>query len=78
MLDIHELMTTLQEDGTCHLTHKDGEVIELNLSKDIVTKALRLKEENNPLNFRKLLATNRHLTFKMDKAGEGIYDALRE
>ena len=39
-LCIHELLTSLQEDGTYQLTHKDGEVVELNLSKDIVTKAL--------------------------------------
>ena len=50
----------------------------MNLSKDIVTKALRLKEGNNPLSSMKTLAADRCLTFKMDKAREGIYDALRE
>ena len=35
-LKAHELMTTLQEDGTYQLTHKDGEVVEFNISKDIV------------------------------------------
>ena len=47
-------------------------MVELNLSKDIVTTALRLKEGNNPLSSTKLLVTDRHLTFKMDKARKGI------
>ena len=78
VLRIHELMNTLQEDGIYQLTHKDGEVVKLNLSKDIVTKALMLKEGNNPLSSMRLTATYRSLTFKTHKVGEGVYNALRE
>ena len=77
-LRVHELMTTLEEDGTSQLTHKDGKVVELNISKDIATKALRLKEGNNPLNPMKLTTMDQSLTFKIDQVSEGVYDALRE
>ena len=77
-LRVHKLMTSLQEDGTCQLTHKDGEVVDLNLYRDIVTKELKLKEGNNPLSSMKLTDVDRSITFKIDKVGEGFYDVLRE
>ena len=38
VLHVHELMSTLQEDKTYQLNHKDSKTIDLNLFKDIVTK----------------------------------------
>ena len=38
----HKLLTTLQEDGTCMLSDWEGEPMELNLTPDIVTRALKI------------------------------------
>ena len=77
-LRVHELMTTFKEDGTCQLTHQGGEIVELNLTKDIITKALRLQEENYSINSMKLRREERLLAFKSDKSHEGVYGNLQE
>ena len=72
-LRLHELITTIREDGTCHFTHKDGEIIELNISKDIITlRALELKEGNHSINSMKPTFEVILVAFKSDKVGEGM------
>ena len=77
-LKIHELMTSLQEDGTCQLTHLDGEKVKLHISKDIVIKALLIQEGNHMFNGMKLTPQERKVAFKGDTANESVYDNLRE
>ena len=77
-LRIHKLMTTLQEDGTCQFTHQDGEVVELQISKDIVTKALMIQEGNHSFIGMKLTIEERRVAFKFDRVNESVYDNLQE
>ena len=44
---IHELMTTLKDDGTCHLTYKDGELVEVKINGPMVFAALLIREGNH-------------------------------
>ena len=50
----HELLPTLQEDGTCMLSAFEEEPIELNLTQNIVVKALKLQEGNHIIKNMKL------------------------
>ena len=59
----HELLMTLQEDGTCMLSDQEGEPIELNLAQDIVVKALTLQEGNHVISSTKLTSSERWLAF---------------
>ena len=53
-LRIHKLTTSLQENGTCQLTHLDGEIVEVQISRDIVTRALMIQEGNHSFSTMKL------------------------
>ena len=39
---VHEILTTLEEDGTCRLTDDQGEHVLVNISSETVVRALRL------------------------------------
>ena len=71
-------MTPLQEHGTYQLTHLDGEIVEAQISRDIVTRALMIQEGNHSFNRMKLTSQERRTTFKSVRANESIYDNLKE
>ena len=52
--------------------------MELQISKDIVTRALMIQEGNNPFSSVKLTYKEKRMTFKSDKAKESFYDNLRD
>ena len=59
----HELLMTLQEDGTCMLSDLEGEPIELNLTPNIVTRALKIQEGNHNISSMKLNPGDRLIAF---------------
>ena len=50
----HELRTTLKEDGTYHLTNKNGEIVEVKISGPMVSTTLLIKEGNHQYSNMKL------------------------
>ena len=73
----HELLTTLQEDGTCMLSDWEGEPMELNLMPDIVTRALKIQEGNHTISSMKMNIGDWLIAFMGDKANESVYATLR-
>ena len=73
----HELLTTLQEDGTCMLSDLEGEPMELNLTPDIVTRALKIQEGNHNISSMKMNPGDRLIAFMVDNANKSVYAALR-
>ena len=51
---VHEFMTTLQENGTCKITVKDGGVEEALITSEIVIQDLHLLEGNHQVGTMKL------------------------
>ena len=74
----HELITTLEEDGTCTLTSADGELVMANITSDTVVRALKLQEGNYDTSAMKLSQKERLTTFRMDKPGELTYLELKD
>ena len=72
------MLTMLQEDATCMLSDLKGEPIELNLTQDIVFKALRLQEGNPMISSMKLTLGGRLLAFMVDNANNSIHASLRD
>ena len=77
-LRAHELMTTLQENGICKLTAKDGSKLECHINSLTVVQALRLQEGNNPFSWMKVGAANKKALFGTEKANECVYGELKE
>ena len=73
----HELLTMLQEDGTCMLSDLEGEPIELNLMPNIVTRALKIQEGNHNISNMKLVTGDQLLAFTVNNANDSVYLALR-
>ena len=60
-IQIHQFITTWKENGTCHLSAKNGERIEVKITKKMVEKALFItKGYSNFVNPK--LATKEKLT----------------
>ena len=59
----HELLTMLEEDGTCTLTSADGELVMANVTSEIVLRALRLHEGNYDTSAMKMSQKERLTTF---------------
>ena len=72
----HELLTMLQEDGACMLSDLEGEPMKLNLTQDIMVKALRLREGNHVINSMKLTSRDRMVAFIVDNANDSVYALL--
>ena len=72
------MLTTLQEDGTCMLSDQEGEPIELNLTQDIVVKALRLWKGNHVISSIKLALRDRLLAFKANNANNSFYASFKD
>ena len=60
------------------LSDFEGEPIELNLTQDIVVKALRLQEGNHVISIMKLTSRDKLLTFTIDNANDSVYASLRK
>ena len=73
----HKLITMLLEDGTCMLSDSEGGPIELNVTPDIVVKALWLQEGNHLISSIKLTSGDRMLAFIVDNANDSVYALLR-
>ncbi|MCO5581474.1 hypothetical protein L7F22_035359 [Adiantum nelumboides] len=76
-LRVHQLVTTLQEDGTCKMTNQEGHEVELQLSSKIVTDALQLKEGSLMISNMKLSTEERSVAFKADHIIECSYSTLK-
>ena len=74
----HELLTTLQEDGTCMLSNLEGESIESSLTQDIIVKALSLQEGNHVIGNMRLTLGDRLLDFTIDNANKSVYASLKD
>ena len=74
----HELLNTLQEDGTCMLSDQAGELVELNITQDIIVKALRLQEQNNVISSMKLTSIDKLLAFTVNNANNSVYASLKD
>ena len=73
----HELLTMLQEDGTCMFCDWEGELMELNLMPYIVTRALKIQEGNHTISIMKMNTRDQLIAFMGDKANESVYATLR-
>ena len=60
------------------LTFQEGEPIELNLTYDIIAKALRLQEGNHVISNMKLTSRDRLLAFITDNTNGSVYASLRD
>ncbi|MCO5596512.1 hypothetical protein L7F22_050575 [Adiantum nelumboides] len=76
-LRVHQLITTLQEDGTCKMTNKEDQKVELHLSLEIITRALLLKEGNFMISAMKLSTEERSVAFKADNINDCTYSSLK-
>lgn len=72
----HELLSTLQEDGTCTLTDKDGEKVQVNITSDLIVRAFKLNEGGYDTSSLKLTLKDRAATFTSDKY-DSVYTELR-
>ena len=72
----HELLTMLQEDGTCMLSDLEGEPMELNLTPNIVMRALKIQEGNHNISNMKLNPGDPLIAFIADNANDSVYAAL--
>ncbi len=77
-LRAHELLTTIQDNGTCRLTDKDGEEVECQVSEITVINALKLQEGNNSFSGMKVDGHDKKNLFGTEVANECIYEVLRE
>ena len=66
----------LQEDGTCMLSDLDGESMELNLTPDIVTRALKIQEGNHNISSMRLNPGDWLVAFTTNNANGSVYAAL--
>ena len=72
----YELLTTLQEDVACMLSGLEGEPMELNLTLDIVTRALKIQEGNYNISNMKLTTRDWLLAFMVNNANDSVYSIL--
>ena len=73
-------MTTLQDNGTCRIIGKDGGLVEVLITREIVTQALHLLEGNHKVNAMKLALEGKKSVLKLEIAtsSEMVYANLVE
>ena len=57
------MMSALQKDGPCHLTNRDGEVVEVRLTNEIINQALHIQEGKKQSSAMKLTPSKKKMVF---------------
>ena len=62
---VHEFLTSLQNNGTCRIANKDGELIKLMVDSDMVATTLRLIQGEHNVSGLKLSLEEKKSVFRM-------------